>query len=274
MPTTLPDLLVDGYPQYRSSSTSSGATYKYRGETSVITAGAPATGDIWTDTKPVTGTDVYQLGRSDWSELIVETEVQTGITTAISTTLQETRYQCTWEPNDIPLEQHPAFGPNGGSDLFATASGSPTRKHIADVYGWENEQDPHLKSAFQYKPLKSDGSLGATITLAGAAITYAKLRMLGFSTVPAFLPVWSKVGTYNGTSAPGVGSIGQYTATPDGSGYPEVSTGVGYQWIKIQDDAERIGRNTRWDRSERWKGYVKVYLDIDTINPAANTLPT
>lgn len=271
---TLADLLLDGYPQTRKSATSNGATYKYRGDYATITAALPATGDAWVDSRPIIGIEHYQLGRSDWGELIVETEIVTGITTAVSTTLVETRYECTWEPNDIPLEQHPAFLPGGASDLSAAASGSPTRSHFADVMGWLNEQDTALYSTFKYKPLDSAGNLGATITLAGAALAFAKLRLMGYQTVPAFLPVWSKIGTYNGTSAPGVGSIGQYTATPDGTGYPEVSTGVGYQWVKIQDDAARVGRKTRWDRAQRWKGYVKVYLDIDTLNPAGNTLPS
>ena len=146
---------------------------------------------------------------------------------------------------------------------------SPVLNQIADVLGWENEQDPRLKAAYQYKPLDSSGNPGTTITLGGAALTFAQLRSLGFSTVPAFLPVWRKIGTWAGTNAPGVGTIGQYSSSPGGTGFP-----TGYQWVKIADDAERIGRRLRWERTEAWQGYKKVWLDVDTINPAGNTLPS
>lgn len=267
--STIAGLLLDGYPQSRTGQSTAGATFKYRGDYATLSANVPTTGDAWADSLPVSGTNFYRMGRSDWGELLVETETSTGPGSTITTTLEETRYQIRWSPADLPLELHPAFIPGGASDLFATASGSPSRKHIADVYGWENEQDPVLRSAYQYKRLNSDGTPGVTLTLTGGAIAYAKIRMLGFSTFPGYLPIWSKVGTYSGTDAPGVGTIGQYTASPDGSGFPS-----GYQWVKITDDANRIGRKPRWERTEAWQGYVKVWLDIDTLNPAGNTLPS
>ena len=269
---TIAGLLLDGYPKQRYSQTSQGNSYRYQGDYATLNANRPATGEVWADTRFVSGVEFYRIGRSDWGEMIVETDVQTGTTTAISTVLESTRYQITWELNDLPLEQHPAFIPGGASDLFAaaaTVSGVPARKHIDDVFGWENEPSTVLRGAFKYVSILANGNPGPEVTLTGGALAYAKLRLLGQQTVPAFLPVWSKIGTYNGTDAPGVGTIGQYTATPDGTGYP-----TGYQWVKIQDDAERIGRKTRWDRAERWRGYVKVWLDIDTLNPAGNTLPT
>lgn len=274
MPTpheNLEDLLLDGYPKIRFSQSSEGQSYRYRGDHALLDANKPATGDVWEDGRFVSGVEIYRMGRSDWGELGVETDLQVGTTTTIATTLESTRYQCTWELNDLPLVQHPAFIPGGASDLFAAAPAVtlvPTRKHIDDVFGWENEQSSVLRGSFKYMSLLATGQPGPEVTLTGAALEYAKLSLLGQQTVPAFLPVWSKIGTYNGTDAPGVGVIGQYTATPDGTGYP-----TGYQWIKIQDDAERIGRRSRWERSERWRGYVKVWLDIDTLNPAGNTLP-
>jgi len=280
MPTpyeNIEDDLLDGYPRARYSQTSEGQSYHYRGDYTLLSTNRPATGDIWEDGRFVSGVEFYRIGRSGLAELIVETDLQVGTTTAIATTLESTRYQCTWELNDLPLEQHPAFVPGGASDLFAaaaTVSGVPARKHIDDVFGWENEPSTVLRGSFKYTSILATGQPGPEVTLTGGALAFAKFRLLGQQTVPAFLPVWSKIGTYNGTNAPGVGVIGQYTATPSGTGYPEVTTGVGYQWIKIQDDSERVGRRSRWDRSERWRGYVKVWLDIDTLNPASNTLPT
>ena len=267
---TIAGLLLDGYPTERLSQTSRGTTYRYRGDYTTLAANKPDTGETWADTLPVSGHEVYRLGRSDLGELIVETEVSFSAFT-LATTLDSTRYQISWQPTDLPLELHPAFIPGGASDLFATASGTPTRKHIADVFGWENEQDPVLKNGYQYKPLNSDGTVATTATtLTGGALAYAKLRQLGFSTFPTYLPIWTKVGTYNGADAPGVGTIGQYAPSgPDGTGFP-----TGYQWIKIADDAERIGRKPRWERTEAWQGYVKLWLDIDTLNPASNTLPS
>lgn len=267
--STIAGSLLAGYPTERLSQTSQGATFRYRGDYATLQANLPDMGETWADGLPVSGREAYRVGLSDLGELIVETEVSYGGFT-LATTLESTRYQISWQPNDLPLELHPAFMPGGASDLFAAASGSPTRKHIADVYGWENEQDPVLRNAYQYKRLESNGTIASTATtLTGGALAYAKLRMLGYSTFPSYLPIWTKVGTYNGTAAPGVGTIGQYTPSgPDGVGFP-----TGYQWVKIADDAERIGRKPRWERTEAWQGYVKVWLDIDTINPASNTLP-
>lgn len=266
--TTIAGSLLDGYPTSRKSASSEGGSFKYRGLYVTLAANIPAINEVWADALPVSGREFYRVGRSDLAELIVETDQPSDGGTTVSTTLTSTRYSNNWQPNDVPLEEHPAFVPGGASDLFAAASGTPTRTHIADVFGWENEQDPVLKSAYQFKPLDSLGTPGATITLTGGALAFAKLRLLGKSTNPVFLPVWRKIGTYTGTNAPGVGTIGQYTASPDGSGFP-----TGYQWVKIADDAERIGRRLRWERTEAWQGYKKVWLDVDTLNPAGNTLP-
>lgn len=264
---TIAGLLLDGYPTERLGPNVLGYSRKYRGDYATLATNKPAQGEDWGGV-PVTGVEFYRMGRSDLGELIVETEQTTGDGVTVSSTLESTRYQIRWQPVDVPLFEHPAFIPGGASALSATASGSPSRTHMADVFGWENEQDVVLKSAYKYKRVLSDGSVGAELTLTGGALAYAKLRMLGFETYPAYLPTWSKVGTYSGTATPGVGTIGQYTASPDGSGFP-----TGYQWVKITDDADRIGRRARWERTEAWQGYVKVWLDIDTLNPASNTLP-
>lgn len=267
--TDIAGLLLDGFPTENFSPGTTGRTYKYRGDHDTLETHKALIHEIWADGLPVNGVEFYRVGRSDIGEMIVTTQSSSSSPETVTSTLVETVYQIRWSPVDVPLEQHPAFVAGGASDLYATASGSPTRKHIADVFGWENEQDQVLKYAYQYKRLNSDGTVGATISLSGAALAFAKLRVLGFSTYPTYLPTWNKTGIYDGTTTPGVGTIGQYTATPDGSGYP-----TGYQWVKVTDDAQRIGRGTRWDRTEAWQGYVKVWLDIDTLNPAANTLPS
>lgn len=270
---TIAGLILDGYPRQRFSQTAEGQTYRYRGDYTTLSSNKPDTGEVWADSRFVSGVEFYRIGRSDWGEMLVETDLQVGTTTAITTTLESTRYQINWELNDLPLQDHPAFVPGGASDLFTTAtavSGLPARRHIDDVFGWENEPSTVLRGSFKYVSLLANGNPGPEVTLTGGALAYAKLRSIGQQTVPAFLPVWSKIGTYNGTNAPGVSTIGQYAlAGPDGTGFPP-----GYQWVKIADDAERVGRRSRWERSERWRGYVKVWLDIDTLNPAGNTLPT
>lgn len=259
--------LLDGFPKSRFSQTGNGSTYQYRGDSTLLSANLPVAGVTWADGKPVTGVEFYPMGRSDWCEMIVETE-RSFTTNSVATVLDSIRYENTWDRIEQPLELHPGFLPGGASDLFATASGAPPRKHLADAYGWENEQDPALKSLYQYKKLNSDGSVGSTISLTGGAAAFAKMRSLGFLSAPAFLPCWKRISTYDGSNAPGVGDIGQYTATPTGTGYP-----LGFQWVKEGDDAIRIGNKPKWERTELWRGYVKVWFDIDTLNPAGNTLP-
>jgi hypothetical protein len=261
--------LLDGYPTARLSASSQGETYKYRGDYTTLAANLPTINESWASGLKVSGREFYRMGRSDLAELIVETDQPAPDGATVTSVLDETRYSNNWQPNDIPLEQHPEFIPGGASNLFATAAGTPTRTHIADVFGWENERDVTLKCAYQYKIIDSAGVPSATATsLTDPALKFAKLRNMGISTVPAFLPIWRKIGSYTGSTAPGVGTIGQYSASPDGTGFP-----TGYQWVKIADDADRIGRGLRWERTEAWQGYVKVWFDVDTINPAGNTLP-
>ena len=86
-----------------------------------------------------------------------------------------------------------------------------------------------------------------------------------------FLPVWQKISTYRGEDAPGVSSIGQYVAGISVPGLPtDIQT---YDYIKSGDSAERIGTQARWQRTEEWTGFTRVYFDIDSMNPAGYTIP-
>ena len=169
----------------------------------------------------------------------------------------------------MPLAQHPEFLPGGSSDL-GTSAGTPARTGRADILGWELEEDPDLKSTRQYKPIVGGVVSGTarTVVVGTGGAAYVKLRQLGFDSFTVFLPVWTKVSVYSGTAAPGTGAAGQYFSAPGGTGYPS-----GYQWIKSGDTAERIGTKAKWQRTEEWTGFTKVYFDTDTLNPAGNTLP-
>lgn len=257
------------YPQYTADEQSLGNVYQYRGPTATILPNRPNVYDAWADGRSVRSVEFTpNIDNSAYSDLIVSTVFNFTQGETISSELESERYQIRWVPNDQPLEQHPQFLPGGSSDLNALA-GTPSRTGRADILGWELEEDPDLKGTRQYKPIVGGvvTSTARTVTV-GGAVAYVKLRQLGFDSFTVFLPVWTKISVYTGTVTPGTGQAGQYAASPSGSGYPS-----GYQWIKSGDTAERIGTKAKWQRTEEWTGFTKVYFDTDTLNPAGNTLP-
>ncbi len=260
-------------PQGVKTDRSNGTIYQYRVPSSVYSTYPVAIQSAWADGRPVQRVSESDVSESGYIDVTVETS-QTWTPVTLSTTTEgDPRYELNWQANDLPLWQHPAFLPGGSSDLNATASGSPTRTHRADVIGWENESDLVLRSARQYKMRDSNGNAyGSAITLAGAALAYVKLRELGFESYTVHLPVWSKISRYRGSDTPGVGTIGQYVA---GSSVPSLPSDLqtDYQWIKITDNAARNGVTLLWERNEAWQGFKKVYYDVDDLNPAGNSLP-
>lgn len=255
------------YPQYTADEQSMGNVYQYRGPTATILANRPNVGDAWADGRAVRSVEYTpSIDNSGYSDLIISSVYNIAETETLSSELESERYQIRWVPNDQPLVQHPAFLPGGTFDLSEVFTDS--RTGYEEVNGWELEEDVSLKRQYKYKRIISGQSTGSAIDMTPASTQFAKYRLLGFDSFTVFLPVWTKVSVYSGTVAPGTGAAGQYAAAPSGSGYPS-----GYQWIKSADTAERIGTKAKWNRTEEWTGFKKVYFDTDSLNPASNTLP-
>ena len=255
------------YPQYTADEQSLGNVYQYRGPTATILANRPNVYDAWADGRSVRSVEFTpNIDNSAYSDLIVSTVFNFTQGETISSELESERYQIRWVPNDQPLAQHPAFLPGGTYDLGQVFTGS--RTGYEEVNGWELEEDVSLKRQYQYKLIKLGQPTGEAIDMTENSRKFARYRLLGFDSFTVFLPVWTKISVYTGTVAPGTGQAGQYAASPSGSGYPS-----GYQWIKSGDTAERIGTKAKWQRTEEWTGFTKVYFDTDTLNPAGNTLP-
>lgn len=276
--TALAPYLRPEYPKFVNNEGSVGNNYLYRGPSATISANVPLIGELWEDGRLVT--DVQHVpsisnsalnagGSGGIDDLSVSTSYARTAGGPAVTTLEEERYQIRWQPQQLPLIQHPAFQPGAASDVFTAIGG---KRPIEDIIGWEYEQDPNLKAERKYKKLQSDGTPSSTTTTVETgtgATAYVKLRQLGYDSFTVFLPIWTKVSIYRGEEAPGVGDAGQYEATgPDGTGFP-----AGYEWVKSGDSAERIGNAARWQRTEEWMGFVKVYFDTDTLNPAGHTIP-
>jgi hypothetical protein len=254
---TISAYIRPGYPRQYATDSASGSTYLYRGTSTTLAANLPAIGDTWADGAPVSAREFYDLSvESGIAELSVTTAIPAvyggGFTTSA---VEETVYESDWRPVAHPLETHPAFRSGGTYELDQTA-----RKHLL---GWRAELAPALRSARKYIPLLSDGvPYGAEQTITGNALELIKFLEKGVEEYVEYMPIWRKRSYYRGSSAPGVGSIGQFTATPSGSGYPS-----GYEWIKSKDSAQRIGRSSRWRRDEEWEGAKIVWADIDEVFP-------
>jgi hypothetical protein len=264
------------YPQYTEDESSIGNVWHYRGPSATLVTNRPAIGDAWADGRSVRSVEYTpSLDNSAASDLIVSTVFSYADSVTIASSLDSERYQIRWVPQDLPLCQHPAFLPGGASDLYAAASGTPARTGDADVRGWEDETDNVLKGDRKYKRLVNGVPTGSAITVSiGGAPAYVKLRQLGFESFTVFLPVWTKVSVYSGTEVPGTGEAGQYVAAASVPGGLDAGIKARYpDWIKSADSAERIGTRAKWQRTEEWTGFTKVYFDTDTLNPAGHTLP-
>lgn len=273
--TSLNPYLLPGYPREREDDRSVGNVYVYRIPAATYATDKPLINETWADGRPVKSLEADKVSLSGYVELTLNTADAFVPGDTISTVQEgDPRYELRWVLNDLPLMQHPAFLPEGASDLGAAASGSPTRTHRADVIGWENEIDQALRSQRKYKLRDSNGNAyGSEITLTDAALAYAKLRELGFESYTVHTPLWVRVTRYRGTETPGVGTIGQYVEAASVPELPSDIVSADWQFIKAQDDAVRAGVSITWERTEAWQGFKKVYYDVDTINPASNTLP-
>jgi len=247
------------YPKFSQNEGSVGRTYLYRYPN---TGGRskPAIGDIWADGLPLTSIEeTPSLDNSGYNELNVSTVYSVSGGGPATTTVEEVRYQIRWNPTQLPLIRHPYF------------DGTLSDTELKNIIGWEYEQDPALKIGYQYKKLDSNGIPAAVATIipsGGKDYDYLELRTKGFESYTAFTPTWQKVSIYRGQDAPGVGAIGQYVA---GASVPELPSALEtFEYIKSADSAERIGTQSRWQRTEEWTGFTRVYLDTDSFDPAGH----
>lgn len=255
----LASYLRPGHPREYANDGSSGNTYVYRAATATITSNIPQVGEAWADSRPVVSREAFEFSAgSGISELIVVTGANTAYAGALGTpTAEEDFFELDWRPVSKPLEVHPEFGAGGTFELDETG-----RKCII---GWRAEQDPALKAARKFRALDSNGVPGDEVDIATAspnALAFIKLCEIGVEEYIDYMPIWRKRSMYRGSVGPGTSAIGQYTATPSGSGYP-----AGYEWVKSKDSAQRVGRSSKWKRDEEWEGAKIVFVDIDEVFP-------
>lgn len=251
--------LKPGSKVFTETESSVGTSYEYHWNNTAVSLTTPVVGELWEDGRLLTSvTRTTRVDNSKLDDMSVSTVFNITGGGPATTTLEQVRYQIRWNPNQLPLLRHPYF-----ADIDDT--------ELKNIIGWEYEQDPLLKVGFEYKKLDSNGvpsSTTTTIPSGGKDFDYLQLRRLGFDSYTEFLPVWQKISTYRGESAPGVGTIGQYVP---GSAVDELPSSLeGFQYIKSADSAERIGQQARWQRTEEWTGFTKVYFDVDSFDPAGN----
>ncbi len=267
--TELLPYLRPEFPKWSETESGAGWTWEYRYPAASLSR--PGVGQPWANELPLTSvSETPSLDNSGYNELTVSDAYTVSSGGPEATTLEEVRYQLRWNTTTLPLVRHPLFAAGAAYDIFTAKSG---KMPLEDIIGWEYEQDPEYKSKRKYRKLDSAGNPSATVTTVSEAyaVAFIKLRQLGFDSYTEYTPSWSKVSIYRGTESPGVSTIGQYVA---GASVPELPTDLEtFEYIKTADGAERIGTQARWQRTEEWTGYTKVYFDTDTMNPASHTLP-
>lgn len=270
--TALAPYLQKEYPKFTETEGSAGNNYLYRYPNAGGTLTKPALGETWADGLPVTSVDeTPSLDNSGWNELTLSTVYSVTGGGPETTTLEEERYEVRAVAQQLPLIQHPAFAIGGAYDIIGDAD------EMRDVIGWEYEQDPTLKAAWEYRKLDSNGTPSATVTTIASgspASVYVQLRLLGYDSCTVWSPVVQKVSIYRGQAAPTTAGWGQYIAPADlnaevGAGRPKRADGTTeWEWIKSGDTASRLGSVSRWQRVEEYTGYTSVYFDVDEIDPA------
>jgi hypothetical protein len=258
---TLAPYLRPEFPVFKETAQSVGNVYSYRGPTATISANIPSMFATWADGRAVRDIEFTpSIDNSGYSDLVIDTTFSYETTEVVSPTLESERYQVRWMPHELPLLSHPDFRSGGEYDLSEVhEENGYNRSYLTDVMGWEEETNIKLRGNAQWSPI-INGQVSTTVYQAtNSAIAYITLRRRGFTSYTDFSPVWTKVSVYTGTNAPGVGACGQ-KGTPSGAGYP-----TGYEWIKSGDNAERIGNQTKWQRTEEWTGFKTVWFDTDTV---------
>ena len=248
--------LRPGHPITGATDSTIGTTYLYRTTTTLIAANTPSVGETWADGRNVISANSFELaGAADISELLVVTSVNAVYAGIGTPAVEQSFYTLRWRPVQKPLEVHPEFLAAGTYAFDATA-----RKC---VIGWRAEQDPALRSLYQFKPLDSSGLPGATVdipTVSPNAHAFLKLVVIGVEEYTDYLPIWRKRSIYRGSTTPPTSGIGM-VETPAGS------PPSGYQWVKSADDAERVGTTSRWRRDEEWEGCITVYASSIGVYP-------
>jgi hypothetical protein len=262
--TALAPYLRPEFPVFKETPQSIGNVYSYRGPHATIAANKPAMYQMWADGRAVRNVELTpSIDNSGFSDLVIDTTVTFETAEVVATVLESERYQVRWMPHELPLLSHPEFSPGGGGSMDLSVKHTENgyeRPYLTDVMGWEEETNLKLRDANKWSPIVNGFPSSTVYQATDRAVLYISLRKQGFTSYTHFAPVWTKVSVYNGTAAPGIDACGQKDDPPANSGFP-----VGYEWIKSGDNAERIGNQTKWQRTEEWTGFKKVWFDKDEV---------
>lgn len=271
-----PYLQANPPPVFTNTTTSIGYTYVYRAPTAILLANIPnlngVDAETWDDTRFVTSVSaIEKINGSDFGEMTVSTVYSySGGGGATSSTPISTSYAIHREGHQLPLIQHPQFQKGGEFDLWRKDDATG-RTGMMDVQGWQQTVSITRRFAAKYIELKDEGTLNTEITITNrAALAYVELALQAGELFTVYFPVWTKTSIYRGDQVPGTSedTAGRATKTPSGTGWPTASpSGKPYEWIKTQDDASRVGNLPRWQRTESWTAYSRVYFDAEKLFP-------
>jgi len=269
------DYLMPGFPVDTSSDTQNGFNYEYIGPDEKIRPFIPTINAEWVHpgvrgTYFVTSrTFTPKVDNSNYSRLeITSVSPQAGGSDRVGINLDskkegQSRYQVRWNPQTLPLTQHP---------YFRSLSSGDTTTFYRDIQGWENELSESNRANYRYYPRDSDGNaLSALVTIASgaAAYRYVTLRLLGHENYVLFTPSLQKVSQYRGTKPPPNTDLGQKIAgTPpeeNDKNFTKPDWFGNWEWVKTDDSAVTVGNSSVWERTETWTGAKKVDYDIDQI---------
>ena len=244
--------LKEGFPKKTNGRGTDSSIWSYRVPTPLAITVVIPINSAWADGLAVSSFKIEPVAETnDWYDIDVDT-ANTASSEVIATQLEKYNYALSWIEVDQQLELHKEFN-TGGAYPLASAE-------FAQIYGWKDETDHTLKQFYKYvkRDINGDPS-SAPITVTGNALIFIKLLQRGFDSFPMHLPVWSKESVYRGYAAPAQGNLGLLGAPP-GSGFPS-----GYEWRKSDDSSNQIGHTYRWNRSEKWVGAIKIWIDRDHI---------
>lgn len=236
----------------------------YEGPYDQVVGNQPVRGNAFSDLPPaVLIVDVQVLKKPG---NIGRLEVQAETQGPSDTNPTAPTYEVEWVEIDRPLYLHPIFAVGGAGKFALTAI------DVAMIDRWEQEDDPSLRSAYQYKvpsgttyptgfpaPTLTAQMIGGTaydiFTLSSNGQAYAAKRLKGIDSYRLWAPVARQtIETYG---LPESNPCGLIEDPPGAIGAPS-----GYTYQRSAQRAVKTGRYGKWQQIQEWQGADTIDTDL------------
>jgi hypothetical protein len=250
-------------PQYGHDATRFYLSRFYEGPYDACVANAPVQGNAFIDFPVAVLIVDVQIKRKPGNIGRIEVRAESQIS---DSNPAAPTYEVEWVEVDRPLLMNPRYAVGGSGAKVLTA------QDVAMIGKWEEEDNPVLKNAFQYKVPQDNANPGAgsaaptgtttvnsvtfnVYTLSANAQDYAAKRLKGIESYRFWAPVARQ--TLETYTLPTVNPCGVIENPPSAIGVPS-----GYVWQRSAQRATKTGRYGRWQQQQEWQGADSIDTDL------------